>query len=568
VTTSIRAYGDRAVLVEIGSLEEAQDLARALMVAVELPGSPGPGPDGIPGLSTPPLADVITGLSSVVVRLGAGPADLSDALAWIGEIASRTPVAGHRGGGLPRRSGTVEIPVAFDGADLADVATNAGLTPDQVISACTSTELTVAFLGFAPGFPYLVGLPPALAAVGRRTTPRPAVPPGSVALGGGCAGIYPAPTAGGWQLVGTTSFRLFDPDHPPYARLAPGDRVRFRSVPTSGVTPPVPPSRPVLGWRTPVTATSLEVIQPGPATLVEDGGRWRVGHLGVPAAGAADPDALLLANRLVGNRPTDAVLEITGSGPVLAVHRPTVVGLVGEAEMTLDGHRVPTHAAVPVEAGQVLAIGAVRHPLRAVLGVTGGIRTPMTLGSRSADLQSGVGIGRLRRGDRLELGPPGHPRGRVLPDAALTGGDQGRWHVSVLPGPHHTNDRLLVRLVDRTWRVGPDSDRMGIRLSPADGGAGLPASDPIPSTGMVTGAVQLPGDGMPIVLLPDHGSVGGYPVVATVISADLGVLGRCRPGDHLTFDVVDLETACRRARSHPSALERRVVGWLPAAAGT
>lgn len=566
MTAAIRPFGDRAVLVELASLGQAQRLARALLAAARLPGSPEPGPDTGPPAAVPPLADVITGLSSVVVRLGTGPADLSDALAWIEEVASRT--AGTDGDGdPPGRSGTVEIPVAFDGADLGDIAASTGLTPDQVAAACTSTDLTVAFLGFAPGFPYLVGLPPALAAVGRRATPRPAVPPGSVALGGGCAGIYPASTAGGWQLVGTTPFRLFDPDHPPYARLAPGDRVRFRSVPACGAAAPALPSRPVPGWRLPDGAAYLEVIEPGPATLVEDAGRRGVGHLGVPTAGAADPDALILANLLVGNDPSAAALEITGSGPVLAVRHTTVVGLVGEAEMTLDGHRVPAHAAVPVGAGQVLAIGAVRRPLRAMLGVAGGICTPATLGSRAADLHSGVGIGRLRPGDRLGLGPPGHPRGHVLPDAAFAGRGRGHWHVSMLPGPHRTDPRMLGRLVDQTWRVGPDSDRMGIRLSPADGG-GLPAADPILSTGMVTGAVQVPGDGMPIVLLADHGSVGGYPVVATVISADLGVLGRCRPGDLLTFDMVDLEAARRRARSHANALQRRVVGWLPTQAGT
>ena len=117
--------------------------------------------------------------------------------------------------------------MVFDGDDLADVAAAVGLPADGVVALMVDAELEVAFVGFAPGFPYLTGLPPELAALPRRATPRTSVPAGSVAVAGGFAAVYPRATPGGWHLLGRTSETLFDPDVPPHTRVAPGDRVRF-----------------------------------------------------------------------------------------------------------------------------------------------------------------------------------------------------------------------------------------------------------------------------------------------------------------------------------------------------
>ena len=120
----------------------------------------------------------------------------------------------------------VEVPVVYDGEDLAEVARLTGLPADEVVRRHTAPEYLVAFLGFAPGFPYLVGLDPALH-VPRRATPRTRVPAGSVGLAGEQTGIYPQPTPGGWQLIGRTDVVLFDPLRDPPALLAAGDRLRF-----------------------------------------------------------------------------------------------------------------------------------------------------------------------------------------------------------------------------------------------------------------------------------------------------------------------------------------------------
>lgn len=124
---------------------------------------------------------------------------------------------------------TVEIPVCYDGADLADVARHAGLAESEVIARHTGAEYTVAMLGFAPGFPYLLGLDPAIATP-RRATPRTRVPAGSVAIGGAQTAVYPSELPGGWNLIGRTPLALFDVARSPPNLVAPGDRVRFRAI--------------------------------------------------------------------------------------------------------------------------------------------------------------------------------------------------------------------------------------------------------------------------------------------------------------------------------------------------
>jgi biotin-dependent carboxylase-like uncharacterized protein len=275
-----------------------------------------------------------------------------------------------------------------------------------------------------------------------------------------------------------------------------------------------------------------------------------------------------LANLLLGNDPDAATVECTVTGPTLTMAGGGHVAVVGAGpdavDVAVDGHPVGAGSVVPVADGQSLSIGPVRRGLRAYLGVAGGVQGPVLLGSRSSDLLSGLGPGPLRAGDRLGLGPPGRMRGRLVdrPDRG-----PGPVRVRAVPGPHADGTAILDRLASVTWRVGPGSDRVGVRLEPADGST-LPAVAPRPSTPMVTGAVQLPPDGHPIVLLPDHATVGGYPAVACVITADLGLLGQLRPGDDVAFDLVDRDSATRALRLARADLGDRVTGWYPTVAGT
>ena len=195
--------GDRALLVEVA------DLAAVAAVRVALEGSPLPG-----------QRELVPAARTVLVVLDRAPSDLD--IATLRRLTPRALPTGSTGE-------AVDLPVVFDGEDLAEVAELTGRTSSDVVATLTSVELTVAFCGFAPGFGYLTGLPDDLH-VPRRATPRTRVPAGSVALAGPFAGVYPQASPGGWQLVGRTDAVLFDVDRDPPALLAPGTTVRFRDV--------------------------------------------------------------------------------------------------------------------------------------------------------------------------------------------------------------------------------------------------------------------------------------------------------------------------------------------------
>jgi KipI family sensor histidine kinase inhibitor len=200
---TVAAYGDRALLVEVPDLA-AVGAVRAALEAAPLPGQ----------------HDVVPAARTVLVVLDRRPSDLD--LATLRRLSPDAPKTG-------RGTAAVELPVVFDGEDLADVAGLTGRSAADVVGTLTSRDLTVAFCGFAPGFGYLTGLPDDLH-VPRRATPRTRVPAGSVALAGPYAGVYPQASPGGWQLVGRTDAVLFDVDRDPPALLSPGTVVRFRDV--------------------------------------------------------------------------------------------------------------------------------------------------------------------------------------------------------------------------------------------------------------------------------------------------------------------------------------------------
>jgi KipI family sensor histidine kinase inhibitor len=198
----LRPAGERGLLVEVDELETVHRLHAALR-DLDLPGVV----ELVPGYRTL-LVVAEPDRAGVLDELAAGLPEL--------ELPPAEAVAGE----------PVEIPVSYDGEDLPEVANLTGLEAEEVVRRHTAPEYTVAFLGFSPGFPYLVGLDPALE-VPRRDTPRTSIPAGSVGLAGTQTGIYPTASPGGWQLIGRTEVTLFDPDRDPPALLAPGSRLRF-----------------------------------------------------------------------------------------------------------------------------------------------------------------------------------------------------------------------------------------------------------------------------------------------------------------------------------------------------
>lgn len=277
---------------------------------------------------------------------------------------------------------------------------------------------------------------------------------------------------------------------------------------------------------------SVTVVDPGPQTTVQDGGRRGLAHLGVPRSGWADPAAARLANRLVGNPEELAVLECVLGGLHLRARGAMTVAVTGaHCSVRVDGRPVPSGSAVSVADGQVVALGAPRVGLRSWVALGGGIAVPPVLGSRSTDTLSGLGPPVLERGAVLPVGPtPGVPgAGESVhaprPAAVL------RWW----PGPRVDwfGPDGLERLASAAYVVQPDSNRVALRL---DGPPlGRSRHGELESEGLVLGAIQVPPSGRPLVFLQDHPTTGGYPVVGVVDAVDLAGCAQLRPGDEVSF---------------------------------
>jgi KipI family sensor histidine kinase inhibitor len=438
------------------------------------------------------------------------------------EIARRAP---ETDGGAAR---LFRFPAVYDGEDLPELARAAGLAPEELARRHASAEYRVAFIGFSPGFPYLTGLPPELSAP-RLPEPRPRVAPGSIAIGGPYTGVYPSATPGGWRLIGRTSARLFEEGAQPPSLLAPGDRVRFEVV-RALIAPVAPPERATP--RSPV----LRLLSPGLFTSVQGAPRYGLGSSGIPAGGAMDLASLAMANAVVGNAPGAPALEVTVLGPDLQTLSPCVVALAGaDIEAEVNGRSVSVGEAIALAAGDRLRLGRARGGVRVYLAARGGLEAPRL--TKRMEAGEGVAAG------SEAASRPSPTRATRTPRPVET-------LLRLVAGPQtdHFGAGVLERFLATSWRVSPVSDRRGLRLE----GPGLEhAREPqIPPEGAVAGSIQVPGGGLPIVLGPDGPVTGGYPKLATIIAADLPLLGQARPGARLRFTEVSLADALAARREY------------------
>jgi biotin-dependent carboxylase-like uncharacterized protein len=294
----------------------------------------------------------------------------------------------------------------------------------------------------------------------------------------------------------------------------------------------------------------IDVLDPGFLTTVQDGGRRGWARYGVPPSGPLDRVAFAAANALVGNGADAAGLEISWVGPLLRFRRRALVAVCGgDFDLWVGTLRVPAWHALFVRAGQHLRLGERRRGARAYLAVDGGIDLPPFLGSRATYLPGGFGgfEGRaLRAGDRLPLGSPtASPMleaGRAWPhDRRPAYSDHPTLRVILGPQEDAFTREGLSTFLGADYVLTPASDRMGARLhGPSIEHAGRAG---IVSDGLVTGCIQVPADGQPIVMLADHQTTGGYPKIATVLQADLPLLAQLLPGESVRFRAVSLEEA-------------------------
>ncbi|OLR91194.1 allophanate hydrolase [Actinokineospora bangkokensis] len=273
------------------------------------------------------------------------------------------------------------------------------------------------------------------------------------------------------------------------------------------------------------------MLATGPLSLVQDLGRPGNAHLGVPPSGALDAPSLALANRLAGNDESAAGIESVFGGLRLRAGSSCTVVVTGpSAPVLVNGRAAGSHTPVHLRAGDEVEVGSPLAGLRTYLAASGGIEVPAHLGSRSTDVLSGLGPDPLAPGDVLPLGTPTRPpRGA---DAVPPPSPPDSLAVPVLLGPRDDwFDGPAAQLAAGAWTVSPESNRVGLRLVGTRlTRAAAFADRELTSEPVVTGAVQVPASGRPVVFLADHPTTGGYPVVGVVPGDALAALAQARPG--------------------------------------
>ena len=302
----------------------------------------------------------------------------------------------------------------------------------------------------------------------------------------------------------------------------------------------------------------IVVIDAGPQTTVQDRGRPGQLRYGIPPSGPLDRYAFVLANRLVGNDDSAAALECTLIGPRFQVHASCAIAVTGaEMAVTINGAEAPRWTTLRVKPGDVVKVDAARTGVRAYIAFSGGLDVPVVLGSRATYLRGALGglEGRaLRKGDRLSLLSAPLPRLlRVPPHAVPDYAAEPAVRVVLGPQAERFTDAGIAAFLGGPYEMLPQSDRMGARLK-GERVTHVRGHD-IVSDGIPLGAIQVTGDGQPIVLLADRQSTGGYTKLATACSFDVGRIAQVRPGRSLRFQAIGVDEAHRLYRKHEAALD-------------
>jgi len=520
---SIRAIhraGSHDLLVDLDSLDAVLAL-NSTLEAAPLPGQ----------------RDLLAAAQTVLLKFDSGQnaERAMEALPEL-EMASAIDAAGK----------LVEVPVHYDGEDLAAVAELTGMSIEAVISVHSSQKWRAVFGGFAPGFAYLLGENQELN-VPRRDSPRTKVPAGAVALAGEYSAVYPRQSPGGWQLIGHTDLQMWDLNRENPALIRPQDTVQFTPAKQKLVVSEQPPAQENPTQET--TVGGLKIIDAGLQSLLQDAGRIGYGNLGVGVAGAADPAAYSQANRLVGNPAGHAVIENLGSRITVEACEDQVLAHTGaQAQLWITPapddqvrttRQVASNAPFALLHGERLSIEPNGQGLRSYLAVRGEITLSPVLGSLSTDTLSGLGPDPLVPGSVIPVKQPaiGHIVGNPQPSTLPIPDEQGVYRLRVMAGPRTEwfGPQGLRQLTDQLWDVTNESNRVGIRLSAGERPLERILSGELASEGVARGSLQVPPSGLPVLFLADHPVTGGYPVIATVIAEDLSTAAQLPPGSKIRF---------------------------------
>lgn len=517
----------RVLPVSLGAvLVELADLDATLALAASVRAAP---PTG--------LIEAIPAARTLMLRFRPRETDVARLAQDLAGRDLATTAQGRREGRL------VEIPVRYDGEDLAEVAALAGMSVEEVIARHQASEFTVAFCGFAPGFAYLVGGDPALRPP-RRKTPRTRIPAGAVALAGPFGGVYPQASPGGWQIIGQTSTPMWDPARDPPAQLQPGFKVRFVEA---GATPaalalaprPAPAPQP-----SPLEGPCFEVLAAPVPALFQDHGRPGLTGQGVSASGALDRGGFDAANRLVGNPANTPCLELAAGGFSFKSHARATLALAGApcavAVTDAAGRRreFESWRAIPLEPGDLVRVGAPARGARSYLAVRGGFAVAPVLGAAATDTLARLGPDPVVAGAVLSLGSSSGLVAVAL-DAAPAfvppaPGETATLDIVLGPRADWFTPAGLDALTGQEWTVTPRCDRVGMRLSAPRPVERKDAVE-LQSEATACGAIQIPHDGQPVLFLADHPLTGGYPVIGAVAEHHLDLAGQIPAGARIRF---------------------------------
>lgn len=420
------------------------------------------------------------------------------------------------------KTNLVEIPTHFDGEDLPHVAAQTGLSEAEVIERFSATTYHVYAVGFTPGFPFMGEVDTSLQ-LPRRGKPRQRVPANTVAIANAQAGIYPLTTPGGWHLLGTSLTPLYDPSREKALLLEPGDSVNFISSDEQ------PKPKDVEGLellpKNP-DHPCLNVVQPGLTDIIVDVGRFMAGRFGFGRGGALDAPLASLANKLVGNTAATPLIEMTLTGSTFEILRAGVLAVTGRALLpVLNGLELEPFTSFAVRRGDVLSFKPQPTGSRSYLAVAGGVACNTFMGSASVDLRSKLGRA-LETGDVVGTAKKTSVRAgrRFVPYKK----EEETVTLRLLKGPQFNPDAAAA-LTKNVFRVGR-ANRMGIQFE----GDSVPGGEVI-SEATPLGALQITSSGLPLLLLHDRGTLGGYSKPATLHPADLAGAAQLRLGQAVRF---------------------------------
>ena len=525
------------------------------------------------------IVEIIPAARTLLIRFDSLLAD---------ENTLETEIAGLKLEKGQQKSGKlVEIPVVYDGEDLDDVAALLKIDREEVIRRHTESHYQVAFCGFAPGFAYLTGGDPVFN-VPRRASPRKSIPAGSVALAGKFGGVYPQPSPGGWQLIGRTDVKMFDLDRDPPSLLKPGDRVHFVDVtkdysahskgttnfslsrnekaglaktgdeneaPKIGKTvgngktgsydnAELLPSKKNLKPEEDAVFKLVTTLMP---VTFQDRGRLFQSSQGLSPSGALDQKAMANANRLVGNPREQPVLEFTYGNARMKALQPSVIAFTGaNLPITIKSANgrvfvFEKNTPLAIDEGDEIILGRPFTGFRSYMALRGGFKVEPVLKSASFDSLSNLGPKPLVAGDKVFIANDSPLQPVLLslddPYSLPEAGDKVVLDVVMGPRTDWFTEQSIAMFLEKPWQVTAASNRIGIRLQ-SDAHLERSRRDELPSEGTVTGAIEVPANGEPVLFLRDRPVTGGYPVIANLVEDQIDLAAQIPIGASIRFRAV------------------------------